>query len=109
MIGCPISINWTVNHQNDLVIIKDIKKYPTTDENDVIEYKDLIAIVDRTKYTREIVRFCDSIKDYFKGKNRDFQNNYDKQEWASFWQEFDKLLEKHHHNLKNKSTNINKS
>ena len=36
MIGCPISIDWTVEHQGDEIIVKDIKKYPTTDEREVI-------------------------------------------------------------------------
>ena len=94
MIGCPISIDWTVEHQDDNVIIKDIKKYPTTDGKEVIEYKGVIVEIGKIQYAREVVRFCDSIKDYFKGKERDFKNDYNKQEWESFWQEFNNLLEK---------------
>ena len=100
MIGCPISIDWTVTHQEGEVIITDIKKYPTTDEKDVVEYKNVIARIEKIKYTREVVRFCDSIKDFFKEKDRDFQDDYDRQKWESFWQEFNKLLEKHRENLK---------
>ncbi|WP_053978594.1 hypothetical protein [Mangrovimonas xylaniphaga] len=104
MLGCPISVDWQVSHKNGNVVISDPRKLLTTDSKDLINYSIGQVNVERKTYIREIVRFCDEIKRFFKDKNRDFTDEYYKSEWSGFWQEFDDLLEKHRIELKNKST-----
>lgn len=100
MIGCPISIDWTVIHKGGNVIIKDVKKYPSTDIKDVIEYEASKIVIERKKYIREVVRFCDAIKFFFEGQEKEFKSDYEKEEWTGFWNEFDKLLDKSRKELK---------
>lgn len=52
MIGCPISIDWTVEHDFDKIVIIDIKKYPETDNNKVIKYECLTATFERKNTLR---------------------------------------------------------
>ena len=100
MIGCPISIDWTIKSNDNEVCIEQVKKYPSTNREDVINFKGVNVRVERKKFIREIVRFCDDIKEFFKGKKREFRSDYDKKEWLNFWSEFDKLLDKHRSELK---------
>jgi hypothetical protein len=41
MIGCPIGIDWSVQHVNDLVCITDVVRYETTNEAEAIRYPEL--------------------------------------------------------------------
>lgn len=100
MLGCPISIDWTVIHKGESVIIQDVKKYPSTDKKDVIEYEVSKIDIERKKYIREVVRFCDSIKLFFVNQEKEFISQYEKEEWIGFWSEFDKILEKSRKELK---------
>lgn len=100
LIGCPICIDWTIKHNDNSIRISDIRKYTSTSTASYKKF-DLELIIDRKKYIREVVRYCDVIKDFFKNQVKIFESNYDKEEWISFWAEFDNLLDKSRNELKN--------
>ena len=102
MLGCPICIDWSIEHKNDLVIIKNAKKIPSVNEKEVIHFPIGEVKIERVQYIREIIRFCDEIKGFFKDKPRDFSEEYEKNEWINFWSEFDRLLGKNRDELKSK-------
>lgn len=104
MIGCPISIDWSVTHSDNTVTIRDVKKLMSTNSIDSIKFENIDAKIERRKYIREVVRFCDDIRSFTHQTPRNFENDIDRNEWDSFWSEFDKLLEKNRIELKNNYT-----
>jgi len=104
MLSCPICIDWKIEHLNNQVLITEVKKFPSTNEKEVIKYSMTDVIIDRTNYLREVIRYCDTVKYFFKDKPRTFTDPYSEKEWNSFWSEFDKLLKKGRSELKNKNT-----
>ncbi len=93
MIGCPIHITWDVFHNEENVVLKNFEKLLTTNENDVISFKNLEITLPIIKYRREVVRFADSIKNFFIKAKKEILDNYTQNEYESFWNEFDRLLE----------------
>jgi len=105
MIGCPISLTWDVIHNGELVTLKNFQKLLTTNEKDAIKFGDKEIQLDSTSYIREVVRFADNIKDFFDGHPRTFSDDHYKNDYESFWIEFNKLLDKNRERLKRAAAN----
>ena len=96
MISCPISLDWMLKHKDEDIIITDVKKYLTTNDKDVVEYKYLMATIPREMYKLEILKVANQVKDFFgKSKPRTYFDEQEKQTSITFWKEFDYLISKH--------------
>lgn len=96
MMGCPISINWNLKHQKNKVIMTEITKHPSTDYEDVIDYKGLKLKLNLSDYIKISVKFAYEVKLFFENnKAREIKNNYEKEEFNNFWNEFNELFYKY--------------
>jgi hypothetical protein len=96
MISCPIALDWLLWHEDDVVWIKDIKKYLTTNDADVIEYPNLTASIPLKEYKNEIAKVALQVKEFFAtSKPRKYYNDQERLDNIKFWSEFDSLLSRH--------------
>ena len=96
MISCPISIDWLLWHEGDMVCIKEIKKYLTWKDEEVIEFPGLTARISKEHYVSEVVKVATQVKDFFRiSKPREYFNETARRQSAEFWKEFDLLTAKH--------------
>jgi hypothetical protein len=95
MISCPIAIDWILQHEEDKVIIKEVKKYLSTSDECVVDYKGLVGVIDVDEYKSEILKVARQVKEFFaRSKPRrlaeaDIKCNFE------FWKEFDGLVNKY--------------
>ncbi|WP_170295584.1 hypothetical protein [Chengkuizengella sediminis] len=94
MIGCPISIHWSVEHANNMVKLSDFIKITSTNSKDGYQsYPNLSVEVTREEYKNQIVSFALSTKQYFdKSADKKFEDKYEKEMYLAFWNEFNHLL-----------------
>jgi hypothetical protein len=95
MTGCPISVDWTVIHKNDSIILDSIYKCPTVNEEDRIYYfnEGHEIEVDKTEYVQEILCFSEAVYNFFtKSKPRSIEDKTDKKLFESFMIEFTQLI-----------------
>lgn len=96
MISCPISLDWLLRHEGEYIVITDIKKQLTTNENNVIEYKNLIAHIPKDKYKAEILKVANQVKNFYAtSRPRNYSDEQERQASIAFWKEFDELVSKH--------------
>ncbi|PJZ70844.1 hypothetical protein CH373_06125 [Leptospira perolatii] len=100
MLGCPISTNWDVRHKGEEITICNITKISSIDRGAETQFKDIEVTILKVDYLRQIIMFCDNIKLFFSThRKRVFRNDYDKTEFESFWNEFDRSLDICRHEL----------
>lgn len=92
MLTCPISVTWRLRHKENSVFIDKLRKSPTVNVDDRIEFPDASVQLDLREYAVPILRCADDVADFFqKAKERNFDNDYDKNDYGIFWEEFTKL------------------
>ncbi|MEO7048030.1 MAG: hypothetical protein ABI091_22215 [Ferruginibacter sp.] len=96
MISCPIAVDWILVYKDGKVIISDIKKYLTTNDNDVIDFKGLTSTIEIEEYRCQIIKIALEVKEFFAiSKPRKYYDGSEMESNWKFWEEFDLLLEKH--------------
>jgi hypothetical protein len=95
MISCPIAIDWILTHEGRKVVIREIKKYPSSDDSRVIDFKGLEVSIDIKDYTREVVKVARQVKEFFSRSKPRKLMGVDIECNREFWQEFDALLLKY--------------
>lgn len=95
MMGCPISIHWTVKHTGDQVLLSDFVKITTTDpETGSVYYPGLHAALGKKEYKKQIVQFALQVKKFFDAsKDKRISDDYDRETYLEFWDEYNRLLE----------------
>lgn len=93
MMGCPIGIDWAVTHLNGRVRISDVVKYETTDEEQAARYPGLEVEIPFAEYRDAVVAFAKGAKEPFEGLEKSFSDDTDRQDYANFWTEYDRLLD----------------
>ncbi|WP_078410758.1 hypothetical protein [Priestia abyssalis] len=95
MMGCPISIHWTVKHLGDQVRLSDFVKVATTDhQTGSIYYPGLKVTISTKEYKELIVSFAIQAKKLFKdSKEKQIDDDFDEEMYESFWDEYNELLE----------------
>lgn len=90
MIGCPISIHWTVKHIGDQVVLSDFVKVMTTDpKSGSVYYPGLEIKLSRIEYSKQIIQFAEEVKAFFHtSKEKRFCDEYDEEMYEEFWKEF---------------------
>ncbi|WP_394374108.1 hypothetical protein [Niallia taxi] len=95
MMGCPISINWSVKHTNDQVLLSDFVKVTTTSSDEATHYPNLQIELNKEYYKQQILQFALQAKQLFEtSPAKAFFDDYDKQMYIEFWEEYDQLLQK---------------
>lgn len=65
MIGCPIGADWRVRHDDDIVVISDVVRFPTKWEADQVSFGDLTVKVLFSDYEREVTAFARNARSMF--------------------------------------------
>jgi hypothetical protein len=92
MMGCPIGIDWSVTHVGSTVRLDDIVRYDATSESDAIRFPGLSALIPHDLYRDEIVAFAQTAKEPFAGLEKVFGDEFDREQYGSFWDEYERLL-----------------
>lgn len=94
MMGCPISIHWSVKHTETTVILSDFVKISTINpETGSIYYSNLKIEIDKKEYKNQVLAFALTVKDFFANNpGRIIDDEYDREMYKEFWNEFNELL-----------------
>ena len=93
MMSCPIGIDWTVRHHDGRVRIGDVVRHDGVGEAEVELFPGLAVELPLADYRDEIVGFAKRAKEPFDGIEKSIADEYDRQEYANFWEEYDRLLD----------------
>ncbi len=93
MMGCPIGIDWTVRHVDDLVRIADVVRYDATNEAQAVRYPELEVELPLDEYRDEITAFAQRAKEPFDGIEKSFYDDMERDDYVNLWAEYDRLLE----------------
>lgn len=92
MQGCPIGVDWEVLHQGDQVVLRKIRRWDWPDENRPTLFPQLEITVPHAEYRQAILAFANEVRQFFKGEEKVFFDDQDRQSYLLFWQEFDRLI-----------------
>lgn len=95
MSGCPIGVDWNVNHLNGRIRISDVVRYDGTGELEVERFSGLMAEMPDEEYRREIIAFANEAKQLFAGVRKIFADEFDRQQYEKFWDEYTRLLNRY--------------
>jgi hypothetical protein len=93
MQGCPIGIDWTVQHEGDEIILKDVVRWDTPDEHRPTRFVGLSVSLPLVEYRQVVLEFAQMVKQFFKGQEKEFFNEAERDEYEVFWQEFNRLID----------------
>ncbi|PFK65076.1 hypothetical protein COJ21_24875 [Priestia megaterium] len=95
MMGCPISIHWSVKHCGDEVLLSDFVKFTTTNPQvGNMEYKEIKVKLSKEEYRDEIISFALQAKELFDNSSEKIiSDDFDKDMYREFWNEYNYLLE----------------
>ncbi|MBK3495199.1 hypothetical protein JFL43_10100 [Viridibacillus sp. YIM B01967] len=99
MMGCPISIHWSVKHMDDEVILSDFVKVTTTSpESGSVHFNGLEIRLNKNDYKNQVVSFALEAKKLFEQSNeKQIIDDFDKEMYEGFWNEYNQLLRKNQH------------
>lgn len=94
MMGCPISIHWTVKHTDDQMILSDFVKVTTTNpKSGSIHYSGLTVKLSKNEYKNQVVQFALQAKNFFEtSKEKRISDDFDREIYEDFWNEYNHLL-----------------
>jgi hypothetical protein len=92
MMGCPIGIDWDVQHDGDVISLNNVIVCDGTGAGDERGLH-VSAEVPAHEYREQVVTLADAVKRFFAtGPEKVFDDSFDRQQYADFWQEFDARL-----------------
>jgi hypothetical protein len=87
MMGCPIGIDWDVEHDGEVARIRNVivcDGAAAEDERDL----HLSVDVPATEYRDRVVTLAESVKRFFAASpNKALEDSFDRQQYADFWRE----------------------
>jgi hypothetical protein len=95
MMGCPIGVNWSVFHQEDQVLLKDFKRWDSSDEQRPSEFPDLEVVLSFKEYQRQVLALCTQVREFFKRESKEFFDTQDQINYERFWSEFEMRYKLH--------------
>jgi hypothetical protein len=93
MRSCPIGIDWAVRHVDGRVRIGDVVKHVSIDDSEAVRFPHLVVELPIGEYRDEIISFALRAKEPFEGIEKSFSDDFDRQSYADFWEEYGRLLE----------------
>ena len=95
MMGCPIGIDWSVQHlPGERVRISEVRRFDTTNDAKAVTFPELTVDLHESEYRRAVTRFATEAKRLFAGVSKSIEDKWDRQQYDQFWQEYDGLLER---------------
>jgi hypothetical protein len=94
MMGCPIGINWSVTHAQGHVILNNIIRFDTTNEERSTKFPELEAKLTEEEYRKQVIAFAVKAKQPFQESPRSYYDDFDQQQFETFWKEYDALLKR---------------
>jgi hypothetical protein len=91
MMGCPIGIEWDVRHAPGAVSLSNVRRIDGTDGRP-IRFPVAQAMVSAEEYRRAIVGFAAEAKSLFEGVPKRITDSFDRQQYETFWAEYNSLL-----------------
>jgi hypothetical protein len=95
MMGCPIGIDWSVEHLGGRVRIRDVVKYDTIDVREAVRFPQIDVEVAEEEYRRQVIAFATRAKEPFQGIEKKFEGyfaDHERREYEEFWAEYERLL-----------------
>ncbi len=92
MSGCPIGINWRVEHRADYAVISNVVRYDSTNEDDAVHFSGLVVEVPEAQYRQQIVAFAMHAQEPFITVTKVFNDDFDEERYQEFWSEYNALL-----------------
>jgi hypothetical protein len=92
MMGCPIGIDWDVEHDGDVVRVRNVVVCDGTAAGDE---RDLHLSVDvpATEYREQVVALAEAVEHFFAASpHKAFDDSFDGEQYADFWREFEARL-----------------
>ena len=97
MMGCPIGADFAVRHRAGLVTIGNVVRYDTTNEDQAIEFPTLEVELSEADYRSQVVGFALRARELFVGAAKRFSDDFDADQYRSFWTEFDQIMARSGH------------
>ena len=92
MMGCPIGIDWDVEHAGDVVRVGNVVVCDGTGADDERELH-VSADVPAARYREQVVALAKAVKQLFAtSPDKALDDPFDRQQYAEFWREFDARL-----------------
>jgi hypothetical protein len=89
MMNCPFGIDWDVQHAGDFVRVRNVVVCDGTCERDL----HVSADVPMSDYREQVVALANAVKQFFAASpDKVFDDPFDREQYAAFWQEFDARL-----------------
>jgi hypothetical protein len=92
MMGCPIGIDWTVEHVDGRVRVSEVFRCDDVGTAEVQHYPDVAVEVSLEEYRHKIVAFARRAKEPFEGITKSISDDFDREMYVEFWAEYDRLL-----------------
>jgi hypothetical protein len=89
MMGCPVGIDWSVSHVGGQVRIDDVVRYDTVDETEAVRFPGVAVELSADEYRLQVVAFAERAKEPFEGIAKEFEDDFERQQYEEFWEEFD--------------------
>jgi hypothetical protein len=93
MLSCPFGIDWSVSHIEGRVRLSDVVNCDIFEnKTERMLFPGLAVELAEDEYRRQIVAFAEEAKRPFEGIQKGFYEDYDRQLYEEFWQEYDARL-----------------
>ena len=92
MTSCPIGIDWSVSHLGGRVRLHDVVRYDSVDESEAVRFPGLSVELSEDEYRRRIVAYAEKAKQLFEGVEKTLDEDWERQVYEEFWQEYDARL-----------------
>ena len=94
MMGCPVGIDWSVSHVGGQVRIDDVVRYDTVDETEAVRFPGVAVELSEDEYRLQVVAFAERAKEPFEGIAKELADDFERQQYEEFWEEFDARLDR---------------
>lgn len=96
MLSCPIGVDWSVRHMGGHVVLDDIVRVDTFDEQGTTRFPGLTVELPEIDYRRRIVAFAEKAKAPFDGVEKVLDpDDWETELYPKFWSEYNTLLDRH--------------
>lgn len=92
MLSCPIGIYFDLKHENDMVVINNIKKQFGVGESEYELMSEIEVKISKIEFAKKIIREAKVIKNFFNAQPKIIEDKRDMFIYTEFWREFDELL-----------------
>ncbi len=95
MMGCPIGVDWTVIHEDNLVQLSQFTRWDSPDEHHPQQFPGLAVTLSFKEYQNQILTLAAQVLDFFKGESKQFFDMQDQLAYERFWSEFEMRFNLH--------------